>query len=1190
MADESTGKVGEIMANNEVKVTFKAFNKEFNSAIKGMNSEAKKLRQEMKLQQEQMKHTGSSTDKLKAQLTNLEKQYQVAQQRTQATAEQLEKARQKWGENSDEAAKLETQLRSNQITEQQLANKIAETSSKLNEAEQAERARLSETAKASQKLDELKTKEDQLKGSTEKLNAEYELQKAQLGDNAKETDKLKLKLDHLGKQHDLAKAQVQNYEEQLEQAKKKYGENSVEVDKYEVQLLEARTAEQQLANEIESTNKTLTEQSNAFKNASKKLDDMGKKMRDRGKDLTTKVTAPILALGAGALKVGMDFEYAMSNVQAISGATGRDFEVLTDKAREMGAKTSKSASEAADALGYMALAGWDTQQMLGGIEPILRLSEAGAIDLGRASDLVTDSMAALQLEVKDLPTYLDKVAQTARKSNTDIDALMEAFLISGGTFANFNVPVEEASSLLGVLANRGFKASEAGTAMNAIVTNLTSGTGAAGKALKKLGISAFDSNKEFKGMEVVLNEVRVKMSKMNDQQRAQYIAMIAGKEHMKTFNALMAGLGDEYGDLKDDIEASNGALNEMANTMKNNTKGKVEAFKSALEEVGIAFSQYIIPYATKGTEKLTEVTQKFGELDDKTKKTILTIAGVAAAAGPVLFISGTLASSLGALAGGFALLTGPIGLTVAGLAAVGAGAAYTAIELSKPAIEADIFGNKVSEATEKAVGAFLDLEKKASNSLKQLSWSGQTVTKEMADEIVGNFAAMKDAIVSKLEEQKNESLASLQELFAGSKELSDKEKQHLLESTEKSFEERIVVTEKGQARIDEIIRKAAEENRENTQKEMDEINRIQQEMHDIGIMILSESEADQLVIMERLKTESSKLSAEQAAEIIKSSIEQRDKTIQAAEEAYDNAIKVAILKRKEGTKEANEEADLIIEAATRQRDEAVAQAEGMHADVVAEAKKQAGEHVKVVNEYTGEIMSKYDVMTKDVNVKVLTMGIKASRDLKSMAVNGVKSFRDLRRGTASELVGMYQKTNITFENTRRAAVRKFVEIQNAIIKPIKIAKAAVETALDQLKSKFDNLKLKIPTPSLPKLPKFSLATNSKTVMGKSITYPTGFNVNWNAKGGIFTKPTIFNTANAGLQGVGEAGPEAILPLSDNVLGKIGEMIANTMTTNNHSSVVIYATVRDDQDIDKLANKIDGKLNTVGDRRNAAWGG
>ncbi|SHK49038.1 phage tail tape measure protein [Paramaledivibacter caminithermalis] len=246
---------------------------------------------------------------------------------------------------------------------------------------------------------------------------------------------------------------------------------------------------------------------------------LGNKLQGVGKQLTTKVTLPILGIGAASTKLGMEFEKSMSEVSAVTGATGEEFDKLEKLAREMGSKTSKSASEAADAIKYMGLAGWDTSQIMKGLEPVLRLSEAGNIDLGRASDLVTDSMSALGLTTEELRTYLDQMAQTSRKSNTNIDQLAEAMIVAGGTLKNLNVPLDEANALFGILANRGKKGSEAGNSLNSILINLTSGAGQAGKAMEELGLSAFDSNGKFKGIGNVLKELKEKLSGLTEEQK-----------------------------------------------------------------------------------------------------------------------------------------------------------------------------------------------------------------------------------------------------------------------------------------------------------------------------------------------------------------------------------------------------------------------------------------------------------------------------------------------------------------------------------------------------------------------------------------------------------------------------------------------------------------------------------------------
>src|SRR5690625_2571521 len=440
-----------------------------------------------------------------------------------------------------------------------------------------------------------------------------------------------------------------------------------------------------------------------FRQATSTVDNFIKKNEETFqsfKQVGAAATAGGLAVASGlgfAVKKAEEFESGMSSVAAVSGATGKDLEMLTQTARDWGASTSFSATEAAKGLEYMALAGWDTQQMMGGIGPVLHLAEAGALDLGRASDLVTDSMAGLGLEVKDLEGYLDKVATTAANSNTDIDAMMEAYVIAGGKFKELNVPLEESATFLGVLANRGFKASEAGTAINAIMTRLTSTTGPAAKQLKAMGISAYDSEGNFRGMEAVLEDVRKKMETMTDAERANASEKLAGLNHGKTFTAMLSGLGDEYQDLKGKIVDSEGALLAMRNTMKDNLQGDLENLSSAFEEIAIAIGTVLLPHVKNMIAFIQSLADKFNSLDEKTMTIIAVVAALAAGflllTGPILLLIGFIPSMLAgftALSTVFAAITGPIGLTIAAIVAIGAAlvVAYTQFEWFRGVVDA----------------------------------------------------------------------------------------------------------------------------------------------------------------------------------------------------------------------------------------------------------------------------------------------------------------------------------------------------------------------------------------------------------------------------------------------------------------------------------------------------------------------
>lgn len=390
---------------------------------------------------------------------------------------------------------------------------------------------------------------------------------------------------------------------------------------------------------------------------------LGDNIKGVGKGLTAGITAPV-SLGIGAsLKVGVEFESQMSSVEATLGdkASIENMQLLKDKARDMGASTTKSATESAQAMEYMALAGWDTTQIIGGIEPILRLSEASKADLATTSDLVTDSMSALGIEVNELEGFLDKVAKTSTSANTSVIELMEAFITSGGKANSLGIDLSELSSVLGVMASRGYKGAQAGRGLSALLTNLTSPIGQAKEALEELNFSAFDSQGNFIGLGRTLYKLENALKGMTQEQRVTYLSMIAGKEHGTELNGILDGLAKEYEGLTGDIRNSDGALNDMALTMQNNASGGLSGLKSKLEDVGIGISEILLPYLKKGIEIVGGLVDKFRSLSPETQSNIVKFGLLAAVIPPLIIVGGALISSVGSIVSGFKMVSTLIG-------------------------------------------------------------------------------------------------------------------------------------------------------------------------------------------------------------------------------------------------------------------------------------------------------------------------------------------------------------------------------------------------------------------------------------------------------------------------------------------------------------------------------------------------
>lgn len=337
----------------------------------------------------------------------------------------------------------------------------------------------------------------------------------------------------------------------------------------------------------------------------------------------------VVDFGKDAVNTYSEFEQAMAQTAATAGANAEDYKLMEDAALEAGKKTTKTAKEAADALGYMSLAGWNTQQSVQGLMPILRASEAYQADLAETSDLVTDSLSALGLGVDDLGHYLDVATMANNKSNQTASQMMEAFISAGLTLDDLGDSIENVSGLYGMLANRGTKASEAGTAMKAITVNVKKNA----KAIEKLGVSVYDTEGNFRGISAVLQDYNNATKNMSQSQRDAINLEIAGKNHLGSFNKIMEGFNttlengsSEWDTLVNNLNNADGALDKMADQTTDTMKGAMSRLNSAIDDVKIRLVKGIAPYATKAINLVSNAIPKLENVVGNTVKNIKTIA------------------------------------------------------------------------------------------------------------------------------------------------------------------------------------------------------------------------------------------------------------------------------------------------------------------------------------------------------------------------------------------------------------------------------------------------------------------------------------------------------------------------------------------------------------------------------------
>lgn len=485
----------------------------------------------------------------------------------------------------------------------------------------------------------------------------------------KDVNKL-LKLDPgntelLAQKHKLLAEAVSETKEKLatlktaaEQANTALANGEISQEQYDALQREIVETEQDLKN--------LETQANQSATAVQKIAATGEKLKTVGDNISSAgqkllpVTAGVTALGTASVTTAANFESSMSQVQAtmgitkdamstVNGQSVNTMDTLSKLAKKMGAETAFSASECAEALNYLALAGYDTQQMCDTLPTVLNLAAAGDIALADASDMVTDAMSALGMGVDEAETMVDQMAKTASTTNTSVAQLGEGILTIGATAKSIKGGTAELNTELGILANNGIKGAEGGTHLRNIILSLQNPTDKAAAQMEALGLSVYDSEGNMRSMNDILGDLNKSMDGMTSAEKSNIISTIFNKTDLSSVNALLANTGETWDSLQKSITDSGGAAQQMADTQLDNLQGQITILKSALEGLAISFGELLMP----AIKQIVGWVQKFVDwlngMNDGTKKVIMTVALLAAALGPVLIVIGKVISAVGTI-------------------------------------------------------------------------------------------------------------------------------------------------------------------------------------------------------------------------------------------------------------------------------------------------------------------------------------------------------------------------------------------------------------------------------------------------------------------------------------------------------------------------------------------------------------
>jgi len=427
--------------------------------------------------------------------------------------------------------------------------------------------------------------------------------------------------------------------------------NDVQLDALNREIAETEAALKSLEAQGATTNSVLQ----GMNVVGTQMQQTGQQISNAGKSLMP-VTLGVVAAGTAAVKTSQDFDSAMSQVAAVSGAAGDELYTLREKAIEMGAKTKFSASEAAEAMNYMAMAGWKTQDMLNGIEGVMNLAAASGEDLGTTSDIVTDALTAFNLTAADSGHFADILAAASSNANTNVSMMGETFKYAAPVAGALGYSAEDVAVAIGLMANSGIKASQAGTSLRTTLLKLQGEIGISGEKLGEVTIQTANADGSMRNLSDILYDCREAFSQLTESEAANQAEVLVGKNAVSGFLALMNAAPADIEKLdsavmhcSDEMDGFNGTCEAMANTMLDNLGGDITILKSNLESLAIAFGDILVPVVREIVEHLQGLVTWLNSLDEGTKQTIVKIALFAAALGPVLIVVGKVISAVGTI-------------------------------------------------------------------------------------------------------------------------------------------------------------------------------------------------------------------------------------------------------------------------------------------------------------------------------------------------------------------------------------------------------------------------------------------------------------------------------------------------------------------------------------------------------------
>ena len=671
--------------------------KEYKTALQDINRTLTVLNTSMAASQSAFGDQANSMDAMKAKGESLKSIYDAHAEKVRLVSEQLNKAKEEYGENSKQADTLQIALNRAQTAMNNVAGQIEKNDSAM--AALAESTQGAGDAHEQAETDTQKLEKALKNSANEAASYDQQLREVErtLKEGGDQTEGLAQKQELLQKKLDAQRSACDTLAEAYAKSVEETGEFSDESVKLAKQLQDQRDAADKTASALDENADAMSKAASASSDMEGKTDKATDAVEDEGdaaEEAEEKNSALADAMGTagdiaqGALKVGLaaataavgvlsaavttagkgiveslgtyaEYDDAMRQVQATMNKGADEMNNLRAAAEEAGATTKFTATDAAEALNYLALAGYSEEKAIKALPSILNLAAAGNMDLAKASDMATDAMSALGLT--DMDAFLDSMAKTSQKANASVEQLGEGILAVGATGKMVAGGVDELNLVLGLLADNGIKGAEGGTKLRNMILSLSSPTDKGAMALERLGVSVFDSSGQMRSMETILRDLSSAMEGMSDEEKTDLIGSIFNKTDLAAVNALLETSGERWDELSDEIAKADGTCAEMAGTLEAGLGGSLRSLSSATEGLQIAIAKNFDGIASDMVDGLTQVARDAtAALNDGFQPEDITTIGESVAA----YLSKGIGTVTGLIETGAPLLAAAIGKAV----------------------------------------------------------------------------------------------------------------------------------------------------------------------------------------------------------------------------------------------------------------------------------------------------------------------------------------------------------------------------------------------------------------------------------------------------------------------------------------------------------------------------------------------